>query len=203
MNNLKILGISIDGIIRDFISQFIKIYKEQIGDPPKQPLNSYKLEEHFKFNGGIEEMNYFLYLENPLEIFGHANEQSFNVMNDIHKLNEKLKEHNCIIKLISKELGKSKPATLFFLSKIGCQIENIQFVLKEEEKWDYCDILLDVNPFSLKSKPDNKISIKFDTIYNKDVDSNYVIDDIKVLLEDNEFLNEIINYEFINYEEIK
>ena len=198
---IKVLGISIDGIIRDFLSQLSKVYDEQIGKP-NLPVTSYKLEEHFLFPGGLKELNQFLYLEFPLEVFGWAKEQSFNVMNDIHKLNEKVKDYNYKIKLISKEIGKSKSSTLFFLSKVACQIESIQFVPKEEDKWDECDILLTTDPLVLKSKPENKISIKFDTTYNKDAKSNYSIDNIKILLEDDIFLNEILNSEFIEHKEI-
>lgn len=199
---MKYLGITIDGIIRDFISQLTKIYEEQIGKP-KLPFINYNLIEHFPFPGGQEELNYFMYVENPLEIFGHAKEQSFNVMMCINQLSEKVKKYDCQIKLISKELGNSKPATLFFLSKVGCQVENIQFVPKIEQIWDNVDMLLDVNPIILDKKPEWKISIKFDTEYNKNIKSNYAIDDVKILLEDENFLEEIINYEFIDYQEIK
>lgn len=200
--NKKILGISIDGIIRDFIGQLTKIYEDQIGNP-NLPINSYNLEEHFPFQGGLEEFNHFLYDEFVLEIFGHAKETSLNAMMYVNQLSEKVKCFNCKIKLISKELGKSKSATLFFLSKVGCQIDEIIFVKKEEDKWLHCDILLDINPFALENKPEDKISIKLVTEYNKEIISNYTIDNIKILLEDDKFLEEIINYDFIDYEEVK
>jgi hypothetical protein len=50
--------------------------------------------------------------------------------------------------IISDEIGKSKPATLFFLSKYGCLIENIKFYSKVtiEDVYDKFDVIITSNP---------------------------------------------------------
>ncbi|PCI28669.1 hypothetical protein COB55_03585 [Candidatus Wolfebacteria bacterium] len=201
MEKNKIIGISIDGIIRDNITQIAKIYREETGNKPNLPLKDYNLIEMFPFDS-MDQLNEFLYITCPLETAGHAKEINLSSMNDVNILCDKSRKQNCKIKIISKELGKSKSATLFFLSKIVCQVDEIIFVTSEEDKWNHCDILLDVNPLTLKSKPDGKTSIKLETEYNEDITSDYTIKSVKELL-DEKFLEEVINHEFVSYEEIK
>jgi hypothetical protein len=41
--------------------------------------------------------------------------------------------------------------------------------------WNEVDVLLTANPELIKNKPDNKLVIKFETNYNKDVESEFKI----------------------------
>jgi hypothetical protein len=87
------------------------------------------------------------------------------------------------ILLISDEIGKSKPATLFFLSKFGCQIEKIvfysQFTL--QTVWNEIDLLLTANPDLLLNHPTDKKIIKYNTNYNTNITDLPNIDNIKEL----------------------
>jgi hypothetical protein len=47
--------------------------------------------------------------------------------------------------------------------------------------WDSVDILLTANPKLLLNHPKNKIVIKFNTIYNEDIESDFNISSIKEL----------------------
>jgi hypothetical protein len=47
--------------------------------------------------------------------------------------------------------------------------------------WDELDILLTANPDLLLKKPDNKIIIKFETSYNKNIDCEHTIKNLKEL----------------------
>jgi hypothetical protein len=87
------------------------------------------------------------------------------------------------IMIVSDEIGKSKPASLFFLSKFGCLIEKIKFYseITLNSMWDELDILLTANPDLLLKKPDNKIIIKFETSYNKNIDCEHTIKNLKEL----------------------
>jgi hypothetical protein len=92
--------------------------------------------------------------------------------------------------IVSDEIGKSKPATLFFLSKFGCLLEKIKFYSNStlNSMLDEIDILLTANPDLLLNKMDDKIVVKYETTYNKNVKCDY---EIKTLKEFDEILQKL------------
>jgi hypothetical protein len=72
------IGISINEVLRDFIGQFAYTYDKYVAETKLtvKDVTSFDLIEFFKFEN-IDKFNSFLYLEAPLEIFGHA-ERIFN-----------------------------------------------------------------------------------------------------------------------------
>jgi len=203
------VGITLDGVVRDFITKFEAVYDkyfpeelEEGEELPERDINSLDLLDHFEFSGGTTELNKFMYVDAALEIFGHAGEVKLNSiehLNQLHNLIEDL-GHTPIV--ISKELNNSKPATLFFLSKLSTKINNIIFVRDYDKKWDHVDILITANPETLKSKTPGKISIKVINEYNKDIDSDYTLVDLKELLDDRNTLEKILSTETVEFEDI-
>jgi hypothetical protein len=45
--------------------------------------------------------------------------------------------------------------------------------------WDEIDVLLTSNPILILNKPKDKIVVKFDTIYNKNIVADYEISSLK------------------------
>jgi hypothetical protein len=90
-------------------------------------------------------------------------------------------EHDILI--VSDEIGKSKPASLFFISKFGCLVETVKFYSEStiNSLWDSIDILLTANPNLLLNHPKNKIVIKFNTTYNENIDTEHNISSLKEL----------------------
>jgi hypothetical protein len=125
-----------------------------------------------------------LYEEFPMEIFGHAGSTETMTFNDLNDFYVDFRDNNDIV-IVSDEIGKSKPSSLFFLSKFGCLIEKIKFYnnITINSMWDEIDILLTSNPDLLLSHPDNKIVIKFNTDYNQNIESEHSISSIKELKE--------------------
>lgn len=203
------VGITLDGVVRDFITKFEAVYDkyfpeelEEGEELPERDINSLDLLDHFEFSGGTTELNKFMYVDAALEIFGHAGEVKLNSiehLNQLHNLIEDL-GHTPIV--ISKELNNSKPATLFFLSKLSTKINNIIFVRDYDKKWDHADILITANPETLKSKTSGKISIKVINEYNKNIDSDYTLVDLKELLDDRNTLEKILSTETVEFEDI-
>ena len=203
------IGITIDGVIRDFITKFELVYDkyypvelEEGEELPERDITTLNLLDHFEFTGGTEELNRFLYVDAALEIFGHAGETKLNSverLNQLHNLIEDL-GHTPIV--ISKELNNSKPSTLFFLSKLSSKVSNIIFVRDYKEKWDHVDILITANPKTLETKPNNKVSIKVINHYNKDCESDYTVIDLKELLDDKKLMGKILGTETIEFEDI-
>jgi hypothetical protein len=128
-----------------------------------------------------------------MNIFGHApsvNPNTFTILNDIYQDLRTNQE----IWVISEEVQKSKPATLFFLSKYGCLIENYLFYseITFDRVWENFDIILTSNPKLLKTKPRGKKTIKVATDYNSDFDSDYTINSLDEFTKLYEQLNLIL-----------
>jgi len=200
------IGISLNEVLRDFIGQFAYTYNKYVAetDITVKDVISFDLMEFFKFEN-IDKLNSFLYLEAPLEIFGHADQLYDGLIN---RFNEFLMdidyegEHE--IEIVSREVNKAIPSTLFFLSKTGARPTNIRFVKKYEQKWDNVDVLITANPKALEAKPAGKISVKVKTGYNTNVKADYEIDSILDFMKDEELRKKILTPIITTtYEEIK
>jgi 5'(3')-deoxyribonucleotidase len=198
------IAISVNEVLRDFIGQLTYTYDKYVDktEIKEGDVTSLDLIKFFPFKD-INELNTFLYLEAPLEIFGHADQMSDGLMTHFNNFLMDMKddgEYN--VKIVSREINKSIPSTYFFLSKIGCRAENIQFVQDAIKEWDGCDILITANPDALNNKPTGKISIKINSSYNKDVKADYELDSILEFIRDENFRSKVFNTQITNYEEI-
>jgi hypothetical protein len=143
------------------------------------PIENLEIKKHFNFRDD-DEMYSFLYEEFPMEIFGHSQSSEYTTFNDLNEIYLNLRDSHELL-IVSDEIGKSKPATLFFLSKFGCLVEKIKFYsnITMNSMWNEVDVLLTSNPSLLLECPKDKIVIKFETEYNKNVDSLYTIRSVK------------------------
>ncbi len=188
------IGIEINGVLRNTIGKLELVYQKYLIDKTEGiedentfkyemvlPVTSLNLRDHFKFEND-EEFFSFLYEEFPMEIFGHAGSTETMTFNDFNEFYvDNRTEHDIVI--VSDEIGKSKPASLFFLSKFGCLTEKVKFYSNTTiiSMWDEIDILLTSNPTLLLEHPKNKIVVKYVTEYNKDIESEYEITTLKDL----------------------
>ena len=207
MNMTKRIGIEINGVLRDTIGKFTQLYEkhmiEEKDDDSKtfeldlsgnteelvvtedfnyeilSEVTSLNLQDHFKFRDK-DELYKFMYEDFAMQIFGHAGSSetfTFNMLNDLYHT---YRDNNELV-VVSDEIGKSKPASLFFLSKFGCLLEKVKFYsnFTINTMWDEIDILLTANPDLLLNKPKDKIVVKYNTTYNKNVNCEYEIDSLK------------------------
>jgi hypothetical protein len=139
------------------------------------PVTSLDMMNHFAFPSK-DELYSFMYEEYTMELFGHSPStemMTFNVLNDIyHNLRDKYD-----LMIVSDEIGRSKPSSLFFLSKFGCLLEKVFFYseITKNDMWNDVDILLTANPDLLLNKPLNKVVIKYETEFNKEINSEHTI----------------------------
>ena len=70
---------------------------------------------------------------------------------------------------------------------------NFKFVSDTAKKWDDIDVLITANPKALEAKPEGKISVKVDATYNVGVDADYAVETLMELIDNEEFLNKILN----------
>ena len=119
-------------------------------------VTSLDISKHLTFKDE-DEVYTFLYKEHTMEIFGHAGSVEYNGMNDLNDFYIDMRDSHEII-IVSDEIGKSKPASLFFLAKFGCLVENVKFYSEVtiNSMWDSVDILLTANPNLLLNHPTNK-----------------------------------------------
>ena len=192
------IGIEMNGVLRDTILKFRQLYEKfnidlapelDEGEEPVfkyeviEPIDSLDLLNHFTFPSK-DEFYSFMYEEHPMEIFGHSPSVEMSTMNDLNGFYYEMRD-NHDISIVSDEIGKSKPASLFFLSKFGCLIEKVKFYSEStiDSMWDEIDVLLTANPALLLNHPYNKTLIKYNTDYNQEIKSDFEINTIKELEE--------------------
>ena len=208
---MKRIGIEINGVLRDTIGKFTQVYEKHMIEESVDGNKTYEIDlsgnteentvendfeykiisdvtslelmSHFAFKDS-DELYSFMYEDFVMQIFGHAGSTetfTFNELNDFY-INFR-DEYEIVI--VSDEMGRSKPASLFFLSKFGCLIENIKFYSNStlQNMWNGLDILVSANPKLIENAPNNKTVIKYKTSYNKDVTCEYEIDELKKLNE--------------------
>jgi hypothetical protein len=170
--------ISIDGVLRNIIQKFDYHYNDAYLTSEFEvendfeygvikPIQNDKLLESYKFQS-FEEFEYFLFVEYPIEIFGHSGLSYATTFSDLNKMIYENKDHNITLVGLN-EIGKSKPATLFFLSKNGFLGNNIKFIKSEdvESSWNNCDLWITDSKHIIDSCPTDKSAIKFNTTYNQ------------------------------------
>lgn len=195
------IGIDVNGVLRDTYTKFQRVYESNLiennleNDPNNHvleeveefvyefegPITSSTLTDFFKFKDQEEYLK-FMYEEFPMQIFGHAPStemNTFNILNETYL--EFRSQHDLLI--VSNEIGKAKPSTLFFLSKFGCLFEKIVFYSQStiDSLWNEVDILVTSNSELLENHPSGKILIKYETEYNKQIDSPLKIKSLEEL----------------------
>ena len=188
------IAIEINGVLRNTIGKIEQTYQKFYIDKTEGieddnsfkysmnlPVISLDLKNHFLFPSE-DDVYSFLYEEFPMEIFGHSQSTEYSSFNDLNDIYVNLRDNHDLI-IVSDEMGKSKPASLFFLSKFGCQLEKVKFYsnLTINSMWDEIDVLLTSNPALLLEHPDDKTIIKYQTDYNKQIDTKYSITELKEL----------------------
>ena len=203
------IAIDVNGVLRDTIGKFKQLYEKHLIETPQNeyqtylidsegnteldtlpapfeykilsPVTSLKLNEHFAFQTE-EEYYSFMYEEYCMELFGHSPSAEMTTFNDLNEIYIDLRNQLDFI-IISDEIGKSKPASLFFLSKFGCELEKVVFYsnITFNSSWNEFDILITANPNLLLNHPKDKTVIKFETEYNQDIKKYYSIKKLKEL----------------------
>ena len=189
------IGIELNGVLRDTLKKIQQEYEKwYLNNPFKEEndeeefkhevisdLTSLDIMTHLKIKNE-DELYDFLYKEHTMEIFGHAGSVEPSGLVELNEFFLDMRESHDII-VVSDEIGKSKPASLFFISKFGCLVESVRFYSEStiNSLWDSVDILLTANPKLLLNHPQNKIVIKFNTSYNNDVESDFHISSLKEL----------------------
>jgi len=188
------IGIELNGVLRDTLKKIQQEYEKwYIENPFKEEgedefeyqtisnLTTLNIMNHLKFKNE-DELYDFLYKEHTMEIFGHAGSVEISSMADFNEFYLDIRDNHDVL-IVSDEMGKSKPASLFFISKFGCLVETVKFYSESTINlmWDSIDVLLTANPKLLLNHPEGKTIIKFNTNYNSEINIEHSISSIKEL----------------------
>lgn len=187
------IGVELNGVLRDTLKKIQQEYEKwYLENPFKEDeekseyevmseLTSLDIMKHLKFKNEDELYN-FLYKEHTMEIFGHSGSVETSSMMDFNNFYLEMRDQHDI-SIVSDEMGKSKPASLFFISKFGCLVETVKFYSEStiNSMWDSIDVLLTANPNLLLNYPKDKTVIKYQTLYNQDIEVEHSITKLKEL----------------------
>ena len=142
------------------------------------PITSTTLSSHFVFQDEERLMEFF-YVDFPMNIFGHSQSTENSTFHDLNDIYKDLRDNHELV-IISNEIEKSKPATLFFLSKFGCMFEKIVFYNQytEDEVLSEFDLIISAQPQILE-KEHNYKTVKYKTTYNEEISSDFEIETLK------------------------
>tara|TARA_R110000851_G_scaffold48370_4_gene116996 strand:- start:3928 stop:4512 length:585 start_codon:yes stop_codon:yes gene_type:complete len=186
------IGITVNGVLRDTLYKIIKVYNlYNETELVIEDIETTNLLDHLDFKTE-EELLDWLYVECPMEVFGNCPSVTDNTVNDLNRFYKTFRDEHKIT-IYSEEIGKSKSATLFFLAKYGCLVDNIGFFgLKSiyTDLWDSVDLLITSDITLLETKPENKITVKVKTKFNSNVNSDFTIDELSTIFELEMFKNE-------------
>jgi len=235
----KVIGINIDGILRNYLDKFEKVYistyisnpslietneemtevkiltedeeiekgdiiRKSIEDKIKKPIDSSDLLNHFHFDGGKNyigdevdskgKLDEFMYELKAFNIFGQADSYQGSI-DSFHKL-QMLGEKEGLfdVVLLSTLRGKGITATYSFLANNGCRARRVIFLRDDFEKWDHCDILFDIAPEAIQSKPDDKLVIKIEQDSNKWDSGDFNFPSLKDALKSEELTKSIMDF---------
>ena len=189
-----IVGITINNILRDHISKLKDLYEFEFEKEAIEPINPFDLSKSFPdIEGDVDEPEFkddqeieftenkkdtsfnldrFMYEDACFEVFGRTDETIPGIIKQISDFSNKNKIN---IILLNNESQRSKSATLFFLSENYYNLDQIVFPKKWKDFWSNCDVLVTDNPKLLKTKPKDKVSIKYQNEFNIDIKSDYTI----------------------------
>lgn len=189
------IGIELNGVLRNTLGKIQQEYEKWYIDNPFNDennednfkyevisdLTSLNISNHLKFKDD-EDLYNFLYEEHTMEIFGHASSVEYNGMFHLNDFYLNVRDKHEVL-IVSDEIGRSKPASLFFISKFGCLVECVKFYSEStiQNMWDSVDVLVTANPNIIDNHPDGKTIIKYETIYNQENFSKFSITKIKEL----------------------
>ena len=186
------IGITINGVLRDTLQKVISIYNRyNETELNVDDFESLNLLDYLKFETE-EELLEWMYVECPMEIFGNGVALSDNIFNTLNTFYKDFRDEHEIV-ILSEEIEKSKSATLFFLAKYGCLVDNIKFFGLNsfyENVWDEVDMLITTDSRLLLNKPEEKESIKIENKFNKEIDSDFTIPELEQIFDLNIFKNE-------------
>jgi len=150
INDNIIIGVDIDGILRDLAAQITEFM--DVDHPYKEWDREFSQWDLTKtLDMSQEELDAWIYDERVFHLFGMAPKTYKKVIDDLNMFAQAAETHGYSVVISSAQKGRAVTATLHWLSKNGCRIQNYLFFDSIEDKLNGpFDIVVDDNPSMLE-----------------------------------------------------
>ena len=192
------IAIDLNDVIRDYSNNFISVYLNyynrdfdtedfEIWTNDMQSLLEFKTERAYQK---------FMYEDYPFELFCKCGTCSKKLPVELKEWINNLKDADLdepveMMIVSPMEYGASISYTYAFIGNLGCSIREVYLPFDSSTIWDKCDVLVTANPLLLASKPEDKISVKIRTDYNKEYKGTYEYNKLSAFL--SEDIKKLIN----------
>ena len=198
------IAIDLNDVVRDFSNNFVRYYIE--GYNRNFDLSGFEFWTNdlssllpFKSQAAY---NNFVYNDYAFELYSKCPVCSRGIEAALNDWTEKtLKDIDTdeeieLMFVSTMEYGTSISNTYFFISKLGTKIREIYLPIDSSTIWDKCDVLITANPKLLNEKPEEKVSIKIMTEYNKESNADFTYHTLIDFLNNEESTIKLINGDF-------
>lgn len=202
------IAIELNHVIRNINKQLLKYYqKDYHPELDTDDIDEKKenvLKKYIKFDSH-RELNQFIYIDYPLEIFGSAHTMDKNLARDITNWMEEMTnredEEFRVIYYSLNEEALTIQSSFFFLSRIGTRVREVVFPKSIDEMKDKCDVIISSDEKSIQwAKDNNKQSVKIETNYKDDTSdeerttvADFDYDSMEDVISDTKFLDKLVD----------
>ena len=202
------IAIELNHVIRNINKQLLKYYqKDYHPELDTDDIDEKKenvLKKYIKFDSH-RELNQFIYIDYPFEIFGAAKAMDKNLARDITNWMEEMTnredEEFRVIYYSLNEEALTIQSSYFFLSKLGTRVREVVFPKSIDEMKDKCDVIISSDEKSIQwAKDNNKQSVKIETNYKDDTSdeerttvADFDYDSMEDVINDTKFLDKLVD----------
>lgn len=195
------IAIDLNDVVRDYSNNFVVQYKKGYNhelnlEDVELYTNEMNLILPFQSERAYQK---FLYQDFSYELFYKCPTCTENLQTDLNHWSDVVikdidSEEPIDVMFVSPmEYANSIQCTYMFLSKLGTCIREVYLPTDSLTIWDKCDVLITANPRLLENKPEDKISIKIDTDYNKNCPSDFSYKTLSSFLKKEGSLEELLD----------
>ena len=186
------IALDLNDVIRDYSNNFLRHYNENYDhtfdfSDFEMWSNDMRVVLPFKSDASYEK---FTYQDYAYELYAACPTTYSSLTPDLNNwIEHDLKDIDTTEEIIpmivsTMEYGLSIPSSYVFVGKLGSTIREIYFPIDSSTIWDRCDVVVTANPRLLESKPEGKISVKIETEYNKESESDFSFKSFKSFIKD-------------------
>lgn len=202
------IAIELNHVIRNINKQLLKYYqKDYHPELDTDDIDEKKenvLKKYIKFDSH-RELNQFIYIDYPFEIFGAAKAMDKNLARDVTNWMEEMTnredEEFRVIYYSLNEEALTIQSSYFFLSKLGTRVREVVFPKSIDEMKDKCDVIISSDEKSIQwAKDNNKQSVKIETNYKDDTSdkerttvADFDYDSMEDVINDTKFLDKLVD----------
>ena len=202
------IAIELNHVIRNINKQLLKYYqKDYHPELDTDDIDEKKenvLKKYIKFDSH-RELNQFIYIDYPFEIFGAAKAMDKNLARDVTNWMEEMTnredEEFRVIYYSLNEEALTIQSSYFFLSKLGTRVREVVFPKSIDEMKDKCEVIISSDEKSIQwAKDNNKQSVKIETNYKDDTSdeerttvADFDYDSMEDVINDTKFLDKLVD----------